>query len=101
MEHTNQCEKGLENRQKVLGAAHVDKSWASADEFNMPMQKLVTEYCWGEIWGDATLPFKTRRLLNLDMLPAMSQPHNPADTLKGAPTHGVTTDAFPARRMPA
>src|SRR3546814_12978662 len=75
MEHTNQCEKGLENRKKVLGAAHVDKSWASADEFNRPMQKLVTEYCWGEIWGDATLPFKTRSMLNLAMLTAMSQHH--------------------------
>src|SRR3546814_12300998 len=90
MEHTNQFEKGLENRKKVLGASHVEKSWAGADEFNRPMQKLVTEYCRGEIWGDATLPFKTRSMLNLAMLTAMRQHHELAAHGKGAPTNGVT-----------
>lgn len=101
MEHTNQFEKGLENRKKVLGASHVEKSWAGADEFNRPMQKLVTEYCWGEIWGDATLPFKTRSMLNLAMLTAMSQHHELAAHVKGALTNGVTKDEIRAVLMQA
>src|SRR3984957_13351052 len=68
-------DKGFENRKEVLGASHVEKSWANADDFNRPMQKLVTEYAWGEIWGDPTLPFKTRSMLNIAMLTAMSQHH--------------------------
>ena len=44
-------EQGLEIRKSVLGAEFVEKSIAAADDFNMPMQKLVTEYCWGAVWG--------------------------------------------------
>lgn len=44
-------DKGLKVRREVLGAEYVDKSIASADDFNRPMQELVTEYCWGEIWN--------------------------------------------------
>lgn len=101
METTDQFEKGLDNRRKVLGAAHVDKSWAAADDFNRPMQKLVTEYCWGEIWGDTTLPFKTRSMLNLAMLTAMSQHHELAAHVKGALRNGVTKDEIRAVLMQA
>jgi 4-carboxymuconolactone decarboxylase len=38
-------ERGLEIRKKVLGAEFVEASFRSADEFNRPMQELVTEYC--------------------------------------------------------
>jgi len=40
-------ERGLKIRKSVLGAEFVEKSIASADDFNMPMQRLTTEYCWG------------------------------------------------------
>ncbi|MFA5489689.1 MAG: carboxymuconolactone decarboxylase family protein [Candidimonas sp.] len=83
-------DKGFANRKAVLGAAHVEKSWANADDFNRPMQKLVTEYCWGEVWGDETLPFKTRSMLNLAMLTAMSQHHELAVHVRGALKNGVT-----------
>src|SRR5690606_25500467 len=101
MEQSNQFEKGLENRKKVLGAAHVEKAWAAADDFNRPMQKLVTEYCWGEIWGDPTLPFKTLSMLNLLVLPAMSQRHDLAPRVKGALQNAVTNDAVRAVLMQA
>ena len=52
-------ERGLEIRKSVLGAEFVEKSIAAADDFNMPMQKLVTEYCWGAVWGREELPKKT------------------------------------------
>ena len=60
-------DRGFDNRKTVLGAAHVEKSWANADAFNRPVQRLVTEYCWGAVWGDETLPFKTRSMLNIAM----------------------------------
>jgi hypothetical protein len=44
-------EKGLQIRREVLGAEHVDASIANADDFSRPMQELVTEYCWGKLWG--------------------------------------------------
>jgi len=94
-------DKGFENRKAVLGAAHVEKSWANADDFNKPMQALVTEYCWGAIWGDETLPFKTRSLLNIGMLTAMSQHHELSVHVKGALTNGVSKDEIRATLMQA
>jgi 4-carboxymuconolactone decarboxylase len=94
-------EVGFANRKKVLGAAHVERSWAAADDFNRPMQKLVTEYCWGEIWGDETLPHKTRSMLNLGMLTAMSQHHELGVHVRGALTNGVTKEEIRAVLMQA
>ncbi|MFF7710684.1 carboxymuconolactone decarboxylase family protein [Pseudomonas sp. NPDC007930] len=101
MDNNERFNKGFENRKEVLGAAHVEKSWAAADAFNRPMQQLVTEYCWGEVWGDPTLPFKTRSLLNLGMLTAMSQHHELAVHVKGALRNGVTEEEIRAVLMQA
>jgi 4-carboxymuconolactone decarboxylase len=101
METDERFDKGFENRKAVLGAGHVEKSWANADDFNRPMQKLVTEYCWGEIWGDETLSFKTRSMLNIGMLTAMSQHHELSVHVKGALTNGVTKEEIRAVLMQA
>lgn len=93
--------KGFENRKTVLGAAHVEKSWANADAFNRPVQRLVTEYCWGAVWGDETLPFKTRSMLNIAMLTAMNQHHELGIHVKGALNNGVTKDEIQAVLMQA
>ena len=96
MDHNDRFDEGFNNRKKVLGAAHVQKSWEAADAFNKPMQKLVTEYCWGEVWGDPTLSFKTRSIINIAMLTAMSQHHELAVHVKGALNNGVTQDEIRA-----
>lgn len=44
-------DKGLAIRRAVMGPDHVDKSMATADDFTSPLQELVTQYCWGEVWG--------------------------------------------------
>ena len=41
---------GVAMRRQVLGSEHVDRSLAKASEFAKPIQELVTEYCWGEVW---------------------------------------------------
>ncbi|AMB87018.1 gamma carboxymuconolactone decarboxylase [Pseudomonas agarici] len=96
MEDNERFVKGFENRKEVLGESHVEKSWAAADDFNRPMQKLVTEYCWGEIWGDSTLAFKTRSIINLALLTAMSQHHELAVHVKGALKNGVSKEEIRA-----
>ncbi|MSQ58843.1 MAG: 4-carboxymuconolactone decarboxylase [Betaproteobacteria bacterium] len=82
--------RGLEIRKSVLGKEYVEKSIASADDFNMPLQELVTEYCWGAIWGREELPKKTRSMLNLAMLSALNRPHELKMHLAGALRNGVT-----------
>jgi 4-carboxymuconolactone decarboxylase len=53
-------DKGLEIRSAVLGGAYVNKALADADDFTEPLQDLVTEYCWGAVWGRDGLALKTR-----------------------------------------
>ena len=83
-------DKGLKIRREVLGAEYVDKSIAAADAFNRPMQELVTEYCWGAVWGRPGLDRKTRSLLNLGMLTALNRPHEIKLHVRGAINNGVT-----------
>jgi 4-carboxymuconolactone decarboxylase len=83
---------GLEIRKAVLGAEFVEKSFASADDFNRPMQELTTEYCWGAVWGRDTLDRRTRSLLNLAMISALNRPHELKMHVKGALKNGVTKD---------
>jgi 4-carboxymuconolactone decarboxylase len=85
-------ERGLEIRKKVLGAEFVEASFRSADEFNRPMQELVTEYCWGAVWGRDQLPHKTRSMLNLAMIATLNRPHELKMHIRGALVNGVTRD---------
>ena len=83
---------GREIRSSVLGKEFVDAAFAAADDFSMPMQELVTEYCWGYVWGRDTLPKKTRSMLNLAMISALNRPHELKMHVKGALVNGVTRD---------
>jgi 4-carboxymuconolactone decarboxylase len=83
-------DKGLEIRRAVLGAEYVDKSIASADDFNRPMQELVTQYCWGEVWGRPGLDRRTRSIMNLCMLTALNRPHELKLHVRGALNNGLT-----------
>lgn len=85
-------ERGLEIRKSVLGADYVEKSFAAADDFNRPMQELVTEYCWGAVWGREGLPKKTRSIINLAMISALNRPHELKIHVKGALKNGVTKE---------
>jgi len=83
-------EKGLEIRKAVLGKDYVEKSLAKATDFNRPMQELVTEYCWGEVWGREGLDRRTRSFINLAMLTALNRPHEIALHVRGALNNGLT-----------
>ena len=84
--------KGREIRTRVLGDAHVQKATQNVESFNAPLQDLVTEYCWGAVWGRDGLSLKTRSMLNLAMLAALNRPQELATHIRGALTNGVTRD---------
>jgi 4-carboxymuconolactone decarboxylase len=81
---------GLKVRQKVMGASHVEQALGQASDFSLPIQQLVTEYAWGEIWGRPGLDLKTRSMLNLAMLTALNRSHELAGHVRGALNNGVT-----------
>ncbi len=84
--------KGLKIRRAVLGAKYVDNAIETADDFNRPMQELVTEYCWGTIWTRDGLSRKTRSLLNLAMITALNRPHELKAHVLGALNNGCSKD---------
>ena len=85
-------EAGLAMRKSVLGAQFVENAINSADDFNRPLQELVTEYCWGACWTREGLTKKERSMLNLAMLTALNRPHELKMHVKGALRNGLTKD---------
>lgn len=89
---TEQFDKGLKIRREVLGDAYVSKSLAAADDVSAPLQKLITEWCWGEIWSRPGLERKLRSVLNLGMIMALNRQAELKLHLRGAVANGVTRD---------
>ncbi len=87
-------DKGLSIRREVLGADYVNKALATAmaDPLMAPLQELVTQYCWGEIWGRPGLDRRTRSMINLAMLTALNRPHEVKIHLRGALNNGVSRE---------
>lgn len=83
---------GMDIRKAMFGAEVVDKRMASAGDFGAPLQKLINQYAYGEIWGREALPKKTRSLLVLGMMCAANRPHELRIHLRGAITNGCTQD---------
>jgi 4-carboxymuconolactone decarboxylase len=89
-------DRGLAIRKEVLGASHVERSLADADDFSRPYQEIMTEYCWGAVWGRPGLSRKTRSLLNLAMLTALGKTPEIKLHVKGALNNGLTVDEIKA-----
>jgi 4-carboxymuconolactone decarboxylase len=85
-------DKGLQTRREVLGADYVDAALRTADDLSRPLQELVTQYCWGEVWNRPGLDRRTRSLLNLAMLTALNRPHELKLHVRGALNNGVTKE---------
>jgi 4-carboxymuconolactone decarboxylase len=90
--HEETYENGLELRKSVLGVEHVNRSLANVSKFSEPIQKFVTEYCWGEVWTSDALDRKTRSLLNLAMLTAMNRMHEFGVHVRGAINNGASIE---------
>lgn len=89
-------DKGLAIRKDVLGADYVEKSLAQASDFSRDFQEILTEYCWGGVWGDDTLDRKQRSMLNVAMIAALNRMHEWELHFRGALKNGVSHDELKA-----
>ena len=85
-------ETGMNIRKEIFGADVVERRMSSAGEFGAPLQKLINQYAYGEIWGREALPRKMRSLLVLAMMCAANRPHELRIHLRGAITNGCTRE---------
>lgn len=91
-ERSEAFERGLKTRREVLGDAYVDASLNKATAFSWPMQQLVTEYCWDEIWNRPGLSRRDRSILNLGMISALNRQHELRTHVRGALNNGLTNE---------
>ena len=84
--------KGMMVRREVLGDEYVDKALNSTTSFNQPLQTLVTENCWGEIWTRNVIPKKTRSLITIATLAALKAPMELKIHVRGALRNGCTVE---------
>ena len=84
-------ELGFENRRRYSEPEHVGPGLPPTSSI-CPMQELVTEYCWGAIWGRDDLSRKIRSLINIAMLTALNRQHELKAHVRGALVNGATVE---------
>jgi 4-carboxymuconolactone decarboxylase len=89
-------DRGLAMRRKVLGEDYVDRALKNADDFNRDFQRIVTQYCWGEAWGDDALTPRERSILNLGMIASLGKMEEFQTHVRGALTNGLTPNEIRA-----
>lgn len=79
-------------RGDTLGHAHVEKVLESTDDFALPMQQMITEMAWGQVWSRPGLERKTRSMLTVAMLTALNRPQELLLHMRGARNNGATPE---------
>lgn len=64
----------------------------NATDFNRPFEDLVSRYCFGEVWTRQALDPKTRSMITLAVLTALTKPNQLKVHVKGALANGVSVD---------
>ncbi|PUE32596.1 4-carboxymuconolactone decarboxylase [Limnohabitans sp. Jir61] len=83
-------QNGLTKRTQVMGQAFVDKAFAGASDFTLPMQHHITRAAWGDSWQRDVLDLKTRSLITVAMLTALGKTHELKGHVRGALNNGAT-----------
>ncbi len=85
-------DKGLALRREMFGPAGAERALETASEMALPLQDIVTRYCFGEIWQRPGLDRKTRSLITLAMLLGTGRFMQFPAHLRGALANGVSSE---------
>jgi 4-carboxymuconolactone decarboxylase len=83
-------DRGMRVRRRVLGDAHVDRSWENASEFDSDFQRFITEVAWGSVWSRDGLDLKTRHMVTISILAALGREGELALHIGASPNTGIT-----------
>lgn len=83
---------GMATRKSVLGEEHVERAEKNKTDFDADFQQYITENVWGDIWNRPGLDKKTRHLLTIAMLAALSKTDELAMHIKATANTGVSQD---------
>ena len=87
-----QFDEGMNKRRQVMGEDFVEKAFAGATDFTMPLQEFITRNAWGTVWCREGLDMKTRSLITVSMLTALGRAHELKGHVRGALNNGATPE---------
>ena len=87
---TDNFKKGLDLRRELSGDKVVDDAFAATDDVAFPLQQLVTEFCFGAVWGRPGLDRRSRSVLNIGMLAALNRPEELAGHIRTGLKNGLS-----------
>ena len=85
-------DQGMQIRREMFGPAGAEQRVDGASDFMRPFEEVVTRYCFGETWSRPQLDRKTRSLITLAALTALSKPNQIKVHVRGALANGVTPE---------
>jgi len=83
---------GMEVRKRILGEAHVERSWDSATDFDRDFQEFITETAWGSAWARPGLDLKTKHMIVIAVLTALGREKELALHINASHNSGITRD---------
>lgn len=83
---------GLKVRRQVMGDDFVDRAFANASQFSLPLQDFITANAWGSVWCRPGLDLKTRSLITVAMLTALGRQQELRGHVRGALNNGATAE---------
>jgi 4-carboxymuconolactone decarboxylase len=83
---------GMQVRREMFGAAGADERYAQATDFNRPFEEMVTRHCFGDTWTRPGLDRKTRSLITLAALTALTKPNQLKAHVAGALANGCSVE---------
>jgi 4-carboxymuconolactone decarboxylase len=85
-------EAGMDVRREMFGAGGAEQRLTAATDFNRDFEELVTRYCFGDVWTRPGLDRKTRSLITLAVLTALTKPNQLKAHVRGALANGATVE---------
>lgn len=91
MKKDDSYDRGRAMRFEMFGEPGV-ATLDTTDDFNEPLQDLVTRMCFGDVWSRPELDRKTRSMLTIALLIGQSRPDQLKNHINGALANGVTKE---------
>ncbi len=83
---------GMQVRREMFGAAGAEDRYAQATDFNRPFEDAVTRHCFGDTWTRPGLDRRTRSLITLAALTALTKPNQLKAHVAGALANGCSIE---------
>lgn len=88
----NTYKLGMDLRRNMWGSAGAEDRVNGATSFNRPFEDIVTSQCFGDGWQRPGLDLKTRSMITLAALTALTKPNQLKTHIQGALANGVSVE---------